>query len=786
MKNFAAVTIVAHNYLPQAQILADSFKEHHPESTFYIAIVDRPVEAQLISHPSFTVLPVNQVDFGLQGFEHMAAYYDVTEFATSVKPFVLRQLTRKHDCVFYIDPDIKVFAPLTPLVQKTLDIGWSLTPHALKPIVRTGWQPTEEEIKGAGVYNLGFIGVTNKSGELLDWWCERLRHDCIIDVPRQLFTDQRWIDLAVPIWPVHIERITSYNVAYWNIDQRNVWKDGDTYMVDDDVLRFFHFSGYDPLNPSWISKYQTGRPRVLLSDEPVVAELCDDYGREMLAVREEIAHRGSYGWSDVVPGFPWSKTLRRFLRTRVLMAENGELPMPPSPYQEAGAQQFVSWLRASDEVLPVLPRYVAGIFLEREDLQRHFPEVRDGKVTRFFEWIRRQGVYEDSTFLSLGDVIEKTIREKNSILDLTHHEQGVDVYGYLRAELGVGEAGRLAAKALESAGLSVSTICDEETQSRQEFDFSTADEARHSTVLMAVNADQLPLKYEKLGREFFDKRYVIGQWFWELEKFPERNIQSLDLVDELWAPTEFIAQSLRKVAPKGLPVVHMPLPLVEPVVYDKFSREKWHIPQGYMFLFTFDFLSVLKRKNALGVIDAFCNAFLPNEGPILVIKTINGERRIKELEKLRWRARHRSDVLIIDTYFTKQETNSLMNEADCYVSLHRSEGLGLTMAEAMLLEKPVIATGYSGNMDFMTDQTALLVPWVRTFVGKDAEGYPEDCEWAEPNVAVASDFMQKLFSDPEFGRELGAKAKKHLLDCFSPEVCGERMKNRLNEIWGRK
>ena len=121
MTDFAACTIVAHNYLPQARILAESFKRYHPESTFYIVIVDRPVEARLVSNSSFSVIPITDLDFGDEGFGYMAAIYDVTEFATSVKPFALRQLTQSHDCVFYIDPDIELFAPLTPLIEKTMD-----------------------------------------------------------------------------------------------------------------------------------------------------------------------------------------------------------------------------------------------------------------------------------------------------------------------------------------------------------------------------------------------------------------------------------------------------------------------------------------------------------------------------------------------------------------------------------------------------------------------------------------------------------------------------------------
>ena len=362
MTNFAACTIVAHNYLPQARILAESFKKFHPDSVFYIVIVDRPVEARLVRSDSFQVVPITEIDFGPEGFSHMAAIYDVTEFATSVKPFALKQLVQSHDCVFYIDPDIKVFAPLTPLVDKTVEIGWSLTPHSVQPINRNGWQPTEQEIKAAGIYNLGYVGVTKNSTEMLDWWGERLRRDCIIDVENQLFTDQRWIDMAVGIFPVHVERTTSYNVAYWNLDHRRLWKDGDTYMVDGDVLRFFHFSGYDPKEPHWISKYQIGRPRVLMSDNSVMAELFADYGDRMLSIRKEISDSGHYGWRDIIPGIRWTRGLRRQLRAELMEAELTGAELPPTPYSDKGVTPFLDWLRevsVGDQTQ--LPRFLSTV-----------------------------------------------------------------------------------------------------------------------------------------------------------------------------------------------------------------------------------------------------------------------------------------------------------------------------------------------------------------------------------------------------------------------------------------
>ena len=784
MSVFAACTIVAHNYLPQARILAQSFREHHPESTFYIVVVDRPVEARLIQDDGYKVLPITEIDFGDEGFEHMAAIYDVTEFATSVKPFALRQLVQKHDCVFYIDPDIKLFAPLTPLIEKTMEHGWSLTPHSLEPIVRNGWQPTEQEIKGAGIYNLGYAGVSKSAIAMLDWWCERLRRDSIVDVPNQLFTDQRWIDMAVAIFPAYIERTTSYNVAYWNLDQRRLWKDGHVYMVDDDVLRFFHFSGYDPTSPHWISKYQHGRPRVLLSENDVLTELCEQYGAEMLAIRDEIASSAGYGWRNIVPGLPFTKYVRRYLRDELLEAESEGFDIPPTPFATNGAKDFVMWLKGIRPTDPTrLPRYLAAIYWNRPDLQHHFGEVRDGVHGRFRGWCLDNGVREEAIIRAFGVPNEVGDPKILNLQVLPIEPNGIDVFGYLKAELGVGEAGRLAVKALRAADVNVSTVSYEKTISRQNIVIDVDNVLRHKPLLMAVNADQIASCRLDLGVKALEDKYVIGQWFWELEEFPDHYQRSFELVDELWAPTQFIADCLRAKAPKELPIHHMPLPLVAPPVDAQFDRSFLNIGEQFMFLFTFDFFSVEKRKNPIGVIDAFRRAF-PHQGEaVLVLKTINGHKKLNDLEKVRWYARKRSDVLIVDEYMDSRQVASLMASADAYVSLHRSEGLGLTMAEAMLLGTPVIATGYSGNLDFMNESNSILVPWKRAKVGPGADAYSPTSYWAEPNLEAAALAMRRLVNEQDFAAELGRTAQQDLLTRFSAEATGVKMKQRLEEIW---
>jgi glycosyltransferase involved in cell wall biosynthesis len=223
--------------------------------------------------------------------------------------------------------------------------------------------------------------------------------------------------------------------------------------------------------------------------------------------------------------------------------------------------------------------------------------------------------------------------------------------------------------------------------------------------------------------------------------------------------------------------------VVRPAFDSLLTREYFGLDDRFTFLFAFDFMSVMKRKNPLALIEAFTQAFPPGAGARLVIKAINGEKRPAERDVLMTAAAQHPDIMVMDTYFTRVETSSLMNLADCYVSLHRSEGLGLTISEAMSHGKPVIATAYSGNLDFMDDTNSYLVPWTRVAVGDYAEGYAADATWAEPDVAVAAQLMRHVFENQAEAVQMGQKAQADILNRFSEAASGAIMKNRLTEIW---
>jgi glycosyltransferase involved in cell wall biosynthesis len=281
-----------------------------------------------------------------------------------------------------------------------------------------------------------------------------------------------------------------------------------------------------------------------------------------------------------------------------------------------------------------------------------------------------------------------------------------------------------------------------------------------------------------VGEYFFVSRPSIGVWAWETDHVPERWNRAFHLLDEIWVYSSYVAENLGRAA--QIPVKRVPPPVSAPVPGD--VRLDLGVPPGYRFLFMFDFFSTTARKNPVGLVHAFREAFDPDEGPQLVIKTINGVHRPAALEEVMWAARGRPDVHVVDRSLSARERDALVASCDCYVSLHRSEGFGLTIAECMALGKPVIATAFSAPTDFMTDENSYRVPYELTWVGADCEIYPADGTWADPDVAEAVRFMRRVVEHPEEAAARGERAHHDIDRLYAPRVTGAMARARLEKI----
>ena len=370
-------------------------------------------------------------------------------------------------------------------------------------------------------------------------------------------------------------------------------------------------------------------------------------------------------------------------------------------------------------------------------------------------------------------------------MDRDDKKFGVTLLGYIKSEHGVGESARHVAEALEKTGYQWNAydfeINNLSRQQNEELAEKITNTISNPVLLMNINADQTPVVKENLPSEQWDESYKIGIWYWELPVFPDRWLPSIDMVDEIWAPTRFIQDAISMKA--KCPVIYMPLPM-ELERPKEVSRKKYGFSsETFLFINMYDTLSMQSRKNPTAVIQAFKKAFDPDDLSVgLIVKLNNSNILEKDYEYLRQIKGNYKNIYFLPRILDRMEVNELIMMCDAAVSLHRSEGLGLLCQEAMYLGKPVIATNWSGNIDFMSDNEACMVNYKLINVGQDVGPYEAWQMWADADVDHASEFMSKLYKDRDLCSKLGENARKRILREYSAEVCGRRMQSRLEYI----
>jgi glycosyltransferase involved in cell wall biosynthesis len=357
---------------------------------------------------------------------------------------------------------------------------------------------------------------------------------------------------------------------------------------------------------------------------------------------------------------------------------------------------------------------------------------------------------------------------------------GVNVAGYLSTESGMGEAARASIRSLEAAGVPMVLTNVGSRLRTQDVSYSGfTDDNPHPFNLVHLNGDNMAGFAAARGRAYFRNRYTIGYWFWELSKWRDDWLEGFNHVDEVWVASEFTRACLAEVSP--VPIVTMPLPFVLPDA-PPLGRAHFGIPEGSTaFLLTFDVSSQTERKNPLGAIRAFRRAALPRNAATLVLKYTNAEYDREAVRRFHEEAEG-LDVVMLDGYMSRPELTALMTACDCYLSLHRGEGFGMTMGEAMLLGKPVIATNYSGNVDFMTSDNSYLVDYRIVPLTRDYGPYMRGYVWADPDVAQAAHVIRQVALDRNAAADKGARARRDVLATRMPDRTGAAMRARLEAI----
>jgi len=342
---------------------------------------------------------------------------------------------------------------------------------------------------------------------------------------------------------------------------------------------------------------------------------------------------------------------------------------------------------------------------------------------------------------------------------------GVNVVGYHRQSLGLGAEARRVVRCLHAAGVPVSTIDAPGSSSAALGNIPISDnEWRYNRTLSVVAGDQLQNCVNVLGIENFQSGKHFSMWYWELMKINESMEKALPLIDGLVAGSWFVHDCLVRSTDK--PVYRFPLTDMG-VVHASESREDLGLPEGRLvFLCTFDFFSILERKNPLDVIEAFKLAFAENAGPVLLIKSQNGDLLIDDLVLVRNAIENRVDIMLIDQHVDDAKQASYLQCADVLVSLHRSEGLGLHILEALLRGVPVLSTGFSAPTEFLDKGNSLLVDYTLVPVRNGKGVYPTGYLWAQPDVQHAAYLMKKLWESDSYLSNLKkgtSKIRNHIV-----------------------
>jgi glycosyltransferase involved in cell wall biosynthesis len=836
-------TIVAKNYLAQARCLVDSFLEHHPGGRAFVLLVDRPDGYFDPAQERFTTVLVEELD--IPDFRALSFRYTVLELSTAVKPFFLEYLFANYDYdkLCYLDPDIYFYRAIDTIWEKLDSYAIVLVPHLLGELDEE-FLPNELTILRAGAYNLGFLGLSRheQTEQFLRWWQAKMSKYCFVAFDQGLFVDQRWVDLVPARFSsTYIHRDPGCDVAYWDLYNRHIERQGDAYTVNGAPLKFYHFSGFSPDHPERISKHQN---RYTFQDLPLLKELFDGYCESLRA-------RGY----DTVKQWPYAYSSQNSMGVRIpdiantlWQAYEASAPSQGGLSDVASRDQYITellhWL---NEPLvkgpPLITRLAMDVYQRRPDLQRAFPEVPGPHQLEYARWFLNwgrselgideffvqdmhaslssymrsrallaqrgvvAGLYQALTDLlfriGLGRHIERLLGERivgrvrsffvrsGAVVPPRPRaktsasrglRRGVNVVGYLRDETGVGENARAAMRALHSQGFPLAwTMVSSPTGRKNDQSVLHLPQGNPYNVnLLYVNADQIPVVYDELGAEFFEGKYNIACWAWELERFPEAWRDRFDYLDEIWVISRFMQDTLAHVAP--IPVVNMGVGIDKQPLPGA-SRSALGLPEDkFIFLFTFDMLSFIQRKNPWGAIQAYQRAFGPDfEHTALVIKVTNLDQFPEHRGPLRQAMASVSGILM-DGYLERSELDGLFTVCDAYVSLHRSEGFGITAAEAMCLGKPVIATDYAGNTDFMNASNSYPVAYRLIALEQDYGPYKKGEVWADPDLDHAAEQMRRVFADRERALRKGQRAASDIARWYGRQAMARKMVERLEII----
>jgi len=378
--------------------------------------------------------------------------------------------------------------------------------------------------------------------------------------------------------------------------------------------------------------------------------------------------------------------------------------------------------------------------------------------------------------------------EKIMEFDPRKFKDGINLIGNIKADTGIGQSTRLVADILTNSGVEYSAYnyfqLPGGSMTDTTYDYKISEKLPYNINLIHVNASEFTVAYMQLGKKVWDSHYNIAFWLWELEEFPDEWVGCIELVDEIWTPAEFVSESIRKKTNK--PVITVPYSVKAPTdaIYD---RKHFKLPEDkFLFFMMYNSCSIMERKNPIGILKAFKKAFDKENRSVGLVIKINEMEDSSEITRIMDFFDGYTNIYFITTNMSKVEVNSLVKAVDVLVSLHRAEGFGLGMAEAMLVGTPTIATNWSANTEFMNSDVACMVDYELIEIKEDYGLFKKGYRWADADINQASEYMKKLYEDRDFGRNMADKAKKFIEEKLSMESAVKLVKDRVQQIYLEK
>lgn len=365
---------------------------------------------------------------------------------------------------------------------------------------------------------------------------------------------------------------------------------------------------------------------------------------------------------------------------------------------------------------------------------------------------------------------------------------GLNIAGFLKYANGLGAAARGTADAVMHANIPHTLInvklCDTEEVNWAESS-NISNDNKYWFNYIHVNGESMHSVFQQFGSRFFEEKFNIGCWVFEQTQLPSdwANIAN-SFLNELWTPTDFVLDIFAKNV--TIPVTKVPyvVDLHSNKLSEAAAQTKLH-SNAFNFLTSFDYGSVFERKNPIAVVNAFQQAFKKNKDVRLVIKCARSFLAHEEHKRLVKSIGNDRRITLIDQFFNEESFYTLLAHCDCYVSMHRSEGFGLPIALAMYLKKPVIATGYSGNMDYMNASNSYLVDYKMIKLKQDYGIFRKGTTWAEPDIEHASELMVNVYRDPVEARRKGLEGSRTIKNLYSKEAVAKTIVARLSYLYDR-